>query len=178
MRKKALGLMAAAIATFISLPGTALAHGDFEEAKPGPGDTLKSPPRRVTLTLSEAPVSDSVMKVRDACRRNVATETDVSGNELTAFVSNAEPGHWRVQYSVISSVDGHQTHGGFSFHVRGKKDCSAPESPGPDPGNGAAGPGTGGDDDDDGGLSSGIVLIGIGSLALIGLALIVRRLTA
>lgn len=177
MKIKARELVVMTVFALMLLPATVLAHGDFEKATPGPGDKVKSPPPRVTLTLSEAPVADSVMKVRDSCRRNVATSTDVSGNNLIASVENAQPGHWRVSYSVISSVDGHQTHGGYSFHVRGKKDCSK-ESPSQDAaGNGAAGP-TGAEDDDGGGLSSGVVLIGIASLALIALALIVRRLTA
>jgi hypothetical protein len=39
---------------------------------------------------------------------------------------DARPGHFRVEWRVISAVDGHPTDGEFRFHVAGAGKCKRP----------------------------------------------------
>jgi hypothetical protein len=97
---------------------------------------------------------------------------------LSASIDGGEPGKWRVEYRIISTVDGHPTSDGWSFAVQGKKDCSepAPEQTddGTAPDDGAAGGPTGEGDDEDDGSSFPVVPVAAGTVALVAVALLIR----
>ena len=159
--------------TFVVLaPAGALAHGDAAISEPKDGARLKRIPAEVTVTYSETPAQASRFIVRDGCGDDVGTVA-VRGKTLVATISDAQPGGWRVKWSVLSSEDGHRTDGGFGFRVGGRPDC---DGEGPDPDIGDAGtpvPNAGGNGN--GGLPPG-VMIGAGAgIALIVLALMIRR---
>ena len=169
-------LLPGAIAALLLAPVAARAHGDLESSKPPGGSTVGRVPGRVVLRLTEPPGPGSTMTVVDGCKRNVATRVVRSGSALIASVKKAEPGRWHARFRGVSSVDGHTTRGGVRFAVGGKRDCSKKTEDRLEIG--------GGDDtqieaeapDDQGGLP--IVPIAVGSLILVGIALVLRRLSS
>jgi hypothetical protein len=42
---------------------------------------------------------------------------------MIATVAGARPGRWRIGYRTVSSVDGHETFGRYSFTVAGRPAC-------------------------------------------------------
>ena len=118
------------IALVVVAGGTAaLAHGILESAKPEPDSTASAPPRVVTTTLSEDPVPDGRYIVRDGCGRVVSKGFTVDEDTISAPTPDGQPGRWQVRFDFISSEDGHRYNETYSFSVKGKKDCSAPEEP-------------------------------------------------
>ncbi|HEY7874429.1 MAG TPA: copper resistance CopC family protein [Actinomycetota bacterium] len=164
----------------VVLAPSAAAHGGLEASTPGDGARMKRAPREVTMAFSEVPSNDSVMKVVDACKRDVVARTEVVGNELIGELSDGQPGRWKASYRVISAEDGHLTKGTFAFTVAGKRDCNPndggdgngddePTDAAPDPPAGN----TGGDD----GGSVPVVPIAIGAAGLVAVGLVVRRVS-
>jgi methionine-rich copper-binding protein CopC len=154
-------------------------HGDYSSSDPPEGERVKKVPGRVSLTLTEPPGAGSTLKVVDGCRRNVAQTVSRSGSDLEARVANGEPGHWMMKYRAVSSVDGHLTRGAVHFSVAGKRDCSRePSDPSPDDqiDGGADTRVANEDPPDEGGFP--IVGLAIGTVVLVGLALMIRRSTA
>jgi methionine-rich copper-binding protein CopC len=107
----------------------ALAHGILESASPAPDSTASKSPRVVTTTLTEDPVPDGRYIVRDGCGRIVSKAFSVEGDTISARTPDGQPGKWQVRFDFISSADGHRYNETYSFSVKGKKDCSAPEDP-------------------------------------------------
>jgi hypothetical protein len=88
-------------------------------------------------------------------------------------------GRWKVRYRVISDVDGHVTRGKFSFTVRGKSNCAAREedkdqtqADKSDEQEGFAG-------DESSGREGSMpwLPIVLGSVGVLGAALLIRKLT-
>ena len=95
------------------------AHAFLQHAEPGAGATLRVPPKRVALTLSEKlePVF-SGMAVTDASGRNVeAGAVVIGGNSMVAPLRLLPPGSYRVVWHAVS-VDTHRTEGAYSFAVK------------------------------------------------------------
>lgn len=159
--------------------GTASAHGGLGASTPEDGARLGKPPRRVSMTFSEAPTKDSVLKVVDGCRRDVVTATSVDGDELTGAIGDAQPGRWKASYRVISAEDGHLTKGTLSFTVGGKKDCNPDEADGttpPEPPGEGDGGGSTAPPGEDG--SFPVVPVAVGAAGLVIVGLVVRRVSA
>ena len=162
-----------------ALAAPAWAHGDIERLRPEPEQVKAKAPDHVMLTFTEAPTKDARVAVNDGCGREMTREKYVQGKTLHVFLNKGQPGEWNVSYNVISAVDGHKTNGEYSFTVTGEPDCSEPEPDASEtvaePTDGtdaAADPDTTPTSDDSGGIP--IAVVGIGVLALVGIAFLVR----
>lgn len=109
----------------ISLPvAPALAHSALTGSAPDDGARLDAPPDEVTVSYSEPPTTESRFAVLDGCGRDVTGNVEILNQTIDATVEGGEPGRWKVEWSVISAVDGHLTRDDVSFRVRGERDCS------------------------------------------------------
>lgn len=161
----------------VVLASIAAAHGGLQQSNPEDGARLDEPPPRVTLTFSEVPAGDSVLKVVDGCRRDVVASTSVSGGELLGAIGDAQPGRWKVSYRVISAEDGHLTKGSLRFTVEGDKDCNPDNGDGSDEPGDPGGGGTGAAPDS-GGSDFPVVPVALGATGLVLVGLVVRRVSA
>lgn len=166
MRKA--GLVTVALAAVLLQAAPALAHAERSASTPKEGATVAAPPETLDITFTEPPTGDAVIEVSDGCGRDVLAGRDVQNFQITASLSEGQPGRWSVQTNVISGVDGHNTRDRWTFRVRGEADCSAPETEAPDE--------AAGDEDDEGGGGSALPLLAIGgaTLALIAVGLALR----
>jgi methionine-rich copper-binding protein CopC len=139
-------------------------HAAFQGSNPEPGSRLDEPPASVVVSYSEPPVTQSSFAVMDGCGDEVSTSFEVLNRTIEAQIGDSQPGRWRVEWSVISAVDGHLTRDNVSFNVKGERDCSqaAPESNGPGAGDGGSG---------------ALVPIAIASVVILGIAAAVRFAT-
>ena len=117
----------AAIVAVVLLAAPVLAHGDLDGTSPEDGARVQSPPGKVTITLTEAPTKGAEARVVDGCKDDVTDDVNAAEQDIVVFVADGAPGKWKVSYRAVSSVDGHQTRGSFTFTVAGKKDCSPAE---------------------------------------------------
>ena len=155
---------AAVLAVLHATP--ALAHAELGRAEPADGEQLAVAPSGVRLDFTERLAPESRVTVVDSCRHEVDAGTSVRGTRILADVRPGQPGTWRVSYDVVSSDDGHQSAGGYSFTVLGDPHCpvqaavaARPESP---VGSGRNGLGR-------------LALTVLATLALVGAGLAVRR---
>jgi methionine-rich copper-binding protein CopC len=95
------------------------AHAFLQHADPVAGATLRAPPKRVMLTLSEKlEPAFSGVTVTDASGRNMeAGAVLIGGNSITAPLRFLPPGSYRVVWHAVS-VDTHRTEGAYSFTVK------------------------------------------------------------
>ena len=159
-----------------------LAHGDLAATVPPKGSTLKKPVNHLAITFSQAPTKDAVIKVVDGCDRNVVQRVDLQDRIAHVYLDNPQPGDWRVDYNIVSSVDGHPSKDGYGLTVKGKADCSKAKPDKGDKGsgeNGGSGPDASGDGPvpEDDGSSFPVVPVAIGTVAVVGLAFAVRRIS-
>jgi len=108
----------------LGAPAASFAHGDLRSTTPEAGAKLRTPPKEVRITLTEAPTKGAEARAVDGCKRRVPAAVSVNGNDIVLALRGGEPGNWKVSYRAVSSVDGHQTRGKLAFSVTGKKDCS------------------------------------------------------
>lgn len=151
------------------------AHGEIQGTDPQPLSTVRRSPRSVAVTFTEAPTAQAVLEVTDGCKRDVARSVDVTDATATARLASGEPGKWKVSYRVISALDGHLTRGGYTFTVAGKKDCTPDKKPTDNPGDGPTQAAPPKDEEEPEGSSAPVVPIALGAIALVAVALIVRR---
>ncbi len=159
----------------VAVPAPAHAHGDIQGSDPAPRSTVRRSPRSVAVTFTEAPTAQAVLTVTDGCRRDVTRAVDVTDATATVRVSSGEPGRWRVAYRVISSLDGHQTQGRYAFTVAGARDCTPDEDPTDDPGLAPTRAEAPRDREEPAGSGAPVVPIALGAVALVAIALAVRR---
>ena len=163
-------------------PAAASAHGDISSSIPKADESLKKAPDHLIINFTEPPAKSSVVQVKDGCGTQIADSVDFEDLVAHVFTEDGQPGKWKVSYKVLSTADGHKSSGSYGFTVEGKKDCTAGGNSG---GNGNGGNGTGGgtggsnpqaggNGDDEG--SFPVVPVAIGSVGVIGLALVARRL--
>ena len=141
---------------------------------------MASPPRKVAITLTEAPAPGTEISVIDGCRRDLVTDISRSGEVVEAALKKGQPGKWTVRFRSVSAVDGHTSRDTFDFTVTGKKDCSKPKKEEPTPEDSIAGgedTQVASDDLPDEGSSFPIVPFAIGSVVVIAGALLLRRAT-
>lgn len=168
------------------VPGIARAHGDLESTIPEAGSKVDKAPDHIIINFTEPPTRASVVEVRDGCKDDIIDEAYFEERVAHVFLTDGEPGKWKVSYRVVSAADGHKTEGSYALTVAGKSDCSneAPD----DGGNGKdAGNDNGGDGD--AGTASGprgpagnessfpLVPVALGTVGVIALALVARRLS-
>lgn len=164
--------------------GTALAHGDLESTIPEADSKLKKPTDHIIINFTEPPAKASSVEVVDGCKDDIIEEVDFEERVAHVFLSEGQPGRWKVSYQVVSAADGHKTDGSYSLTVAGKADCSD-KGGGKDDANGGdddsdgtgSGPSAGGDDPDEEGSSFPVVPVIIGTAVLLALALLARRLS-
>ncbi len=145
----------------------ALAHAERTGSTPEPRSRAAAPPAEVSVSFTEPPVADADFQVLDGCERDVVDDLDVQGTDITASLSEGQPGRWRVEFHVISGIDGHPTRDAFSFRVRGAPDCTAEEEPPPAAGDDPR-------DDDSGGRGLLIALFAGVTVVVVLLALLLR----
>ena len=161
-------LVAVAGAGLLAHAAPASAHAERSGSTPEEGARLAAAPGNLRITFTEPPTGDAVAEVVDGCGRDVVTGVKVQNFEIDAALVSGQPGTWTVKTNVISGVDGHPTRDRWTFDVRGKPDCSAPESAPPE----AAGDEE--DEDDGGGSIVPLVAILGGTLALVAVGLVLR----
>jgi copper resistance protein C len=128
MKRLVMGVTALSLAalSLAALSAAAYAHGEVRSTSPKADANVQSAPKRVTVTLTEAPSQDAVMRAKDGCGKQVVTTVSVAQATITGAVTDgAQPGRWAVSWRAISTVDGHPTEGKFAFTVNGVTDCSA-----------------------------------------------------
>ena len=152
----------------------AFAHGDLQGSNPEGGSSIAKRPKRISLTLTEPPGPGTTVRVTDGCKRNVPARVDQSGQDVTAAVSQGEPGRWHVRFRAVSSIDGHTSKGGIRFTVRGKKDCSKDGSDVEIDG----GSDTLIESEESTGSTFPVVPVVIGSAVLIGVAFVLRKISS
>ncbi len=118
MVKRALLLIALAPAAFLSLPAAvALAHATVVSAQPAPGAELGTAPGVVVVRFSE-PLNRALSKV---------TVVDPNGRTFTGRASAARTiqvplstnafGTYHVDWTTVSTLDGHTLRGSYTFGV-------------------------------------------------------------
>ena len=152
----------------------AAAHGDIQATEPGARSSVRRAPRTVAITFTEAPTRQAVLEVTDGCNRAVGQGVDVNGATATVRLATGQPGKWQVSYRVISSLDGHQTRGGYAFTVAGKRDCT-PDRTTPAPDDDATQAAPRDDREEAEGSGAPVVPIALGAAGIILVALLLRR---
>ena len=160
----------AAVILAVPLQTTAYAHAERIKSSPEEGAKLDEVPTQMAIGFSEPPTGDSNLEVTDGCGNDVIDELKVANQQVSASLTDGQPGKWNVRSSVVSGLDGHPTKDSWSFTVSGQKDCSA--------GGGEGGGGRAGGDEDDAEESSfPVVPVALGALAVLAVAVLLRVLT-
>ncbi|MEA2432864.1 MAG: CopC domain [Actinomycetota bacterium] len=168
--RKSVALIACAI--LVLLPASALAHASLESSDPEVDSTVDKAPPEVTLTMAEQPAAGSSVTVTDGCKKEVGEKAQLSGNDMVVAIDGGQPGRWNVDFVAISAEDGHELSDSFSFVVAGQKDCNA--KPTIEPSTSSTKPINNPDD----GSSFPVVPLVIGTVVVVGGALLLRRSTS
>ncbi|MGH2754691.1 MAG: copper resistance CopC family protein [Actinomycetota bacterium] len=162
----------------------AFAHGDLAQTTPAGGSTVEEVPKTVSITFTETPSrSASVLTVKDGCNDDVATGFDQEEKVVDIAIGDARPGNWTVSYRIVSAEDGHPSRGNFEFKVQGKPRCNQAEGgrrggtngDGEESEEAPEDSGVGAPDTGDEGGGVPWIPIGLGTVALIAVALLLRR---
>ena len=160
---RAIAVTALVLLSFVATP-RAFGHAERAATTPEVGARVDEVPGTVSVSYTEPPAGNPVFHVLDGCGDDVVEDLTVQDMTIDATLAGGQPGAWKVEWRVISGVDGHDTRDSYSFKVAGKKDCSVAAPTPPDR-----------DDSEDGGSGAGVLLpVAIGGAALIGLALFLR----
>lgn len=108
-----------------ALPATA--HGLLKDANPAPDTDVARVPQTVSVILTQPPMPNGKLTVRDGCGRVVSEGSNVDGDTITADMMSSQPGKWRVRFDFVSATDGHRYGDSYSFTVKGARDCSEEE---------------------------------------------------
>lgn len=156
----------------LGLSGVAHAHGDIRNSSPAAGTKVAQPPSDIVLMMAEPVAEGSSVVVTDGCGREVSTTAEIRREIFETAIEGGRPGRWKVAVRSISAVDGHLVRERFSFRVLGRKDCSGDE------GDTDVSPDTSSRppiENPDQGTSFPVVPFALGSVALIAVALALRR---
>jgi methionine-rich copper-binding protein CopC len=108
------------VAVMLTLLGTtaAQAHAMLDRADPRVGNTVRTPPREVSLYFTQdiEPAFSTVTVTDGAGQRVDAGKPHVSGKVMSVPIRAGGPGTYRVIWRVLS-VDSHTTDGNFTFRV-------------------------------------------------------------
>ena len=119
---KACLLLAIVALSWTPLP--AVAHGLLKNANPAPDVGVGRVPKVVSVTLTQPPMPNGELTVRDGCGSVVSQDSNVDGDTITADLDSGQPGRWRVRFDFVSATDGHRYGSSYSFTVKGKRDCA------------------------------------------------------
>src|SRR5262249_6448984 len=110
------GLVLAAAALLLVLPGTASAHAVPVSSTPAPGARLGAAPAAVVIVFDEPlePRLSGTTVIDPAGRRFTGR---VSGKTIRVPLSTHAPGIYQVDWKTVSVVDGHTITGTFRFGV-------------------------------------------------------------
>lgn len=117
-------LLMLGITMMLAQATTAWAHAALQGSDPEQGARLDEAPPSVIVNYAEPPTKASVFQVFDGCNSGVASDVTVLNDTIEATIDEGQPGIWRVEWRVISAVDGHLTTDGVSFRVAGEPDCT------------------------------------------------------
>ncbi|MDM7892667.1 copper resistance CopC family protein [Curtobacterium caseinilyticum] len=139
MRLRALlaTVVVAALAPVVLLAAPASAHDVLVSSDPAADASVPGDVDRVTLTLSEPPLSGLqtgiVISVTDAGGAERSTgDVRIDGNTIAKDVDLAAAGSYRVQWRSVS-VDGHPISGEYRFTSTGATAAAPTTSASPDP---------------------------------------------
>jgi methionine-rich copper-binding protein CopC len=133
-------------------------HAAYKDSDPSDDSSVASPPSSVWAEFTEPPDDNaSSMSIFDPCGDQVdGGDSQATGYRLTVSMSGSRAGTYRVEWVVLSTVDGHETNGAFTFSVTDGAACSGAD---PDPGGGGnktgGGSGSGSGSRSGGGSGSG-----------------------
>jgi copper transport protein len=101
--------------------GVALAHANYVSSSPASDARLIKVPTEVRVSFSEAPdARSSRIEVFDTAGTRVDngdTAASAGQNELRVSLKPLEEDGYTVAWTVLSSVDGHETKGSFAFAI-------------------------------------------------------------
>lgn len=117
-------LLILGMAMTVAQAGIAWPHAALQGSDPEHGARLDETPPSAIVTYAEPPTTASVFHVFDGCSSDVASDVTVLNDTIEATIDEGQPGRWRVEWRVISAVDGHLTTDGVSFRVSGEPDCT------------------------------------------------------
>jgi methionine-rich copper-binding protein CopC len=161
---RAIAGAALVLLSFVAAP-RAFGHAERAATTPEVGARVDEVPGTVSVSYTEPPAGNPVFHVLDGCGDDVVQDLKVQDMTIDATLAGGQPGAWKVEWRVISGVDGHDSRDSYSFRVAGQKDCSVA----------APSPSDRADDSDDGGSGASVLLpVAIGGAVLIGLALLLR----
>lgn len=162
---------------WLLLAGSATAHGDLRSTRPEAGTTAPRVPSHIAIDFTEPPSGRPEIGIVDGCGRPASrgiTYTEQGAVHVTVD-KKAQPGTFKVNYRIVSAVDGHPSKGSYNFKVAGKRDCSVDdptkgEAAGPNDGDSAPQAPKG-----ESNGSTWLLIMGGGTVVLVGLALALRR---
>jgi hypothetical protein len=163
---RAIAVVALVLVSFVAAPG-AYGHAERAATTPEVGARVDDVPATISVSYTEPPAGNPVFHVLDGCGNDVVQDLKVQDMTIEATLAGGQPGAWKVEWRVISGVDGHDTRDSYPFKVAGDKDCTqAAPTPADDHGR------------DDSGSGAGFLIpIAIGGAVLAGLALYLRGRT-
>ncbi|MDP9185278.1 MAG: copper resistance protein CopC/CopD, partial [Actinomycetota bacterium] len=103
--------------SFVAFPVTVLAHAELVSSTPAPGSELSTAPGVVTLSFSEplnVQLSSASVIAPDGTRFESTAST---GQTFRIPLTTNAPGVYRVEWSTVSTLDGHPVRGSFAFGV-------------------------------------------------------------
>lgn len=169
MSKASRAVLIALVITAALTP-RAFAHGERGGSDPKAGARLGRAPGSVTVSFTEPPTGDGKFEVTDGCGRDVVTDLKIQNTEIEATLAGGQPGKWNVSWKIVSGLDGHPSSDGYKFSVAGgEPDCSVP-APAESGGRGSAA-----GDEPSGRSNIPWIPIAVGSVVLVGAAVLLRR---
>ena len=161
-------LVAGLYLIFAVMPTAARAHAERIASNPEANADLDAAPTNVSIDFTEPPTGDANLVVMDGCGNDVVDQITVKNMSVSGSLSEGQPGKWVVRTTVVSGIDGHETADSWTFTVKGQKDCSVANDEEPTSAE---------EEEDDYGSSFPVVPVAIAGVAVVGIALILRRLT-
>lgn len=106
------------------------AHAAYESSNPEDGASVSSPPSQVTADFTEPVIDESYLQVIDPCGEQVDNgDSFVTADRIAVSMSADKAGTYTAKFWVVSSVDGHNTAGEFTFSSSGGDGCVEEEAP-------------------------------------------------
>lgn len=115
--RKALGAFALTSLLVVGLPRTSLAHAGIVSSDPEAGAELGSAPGVVVIRFSE-PINAQLSRARVVVPDGTSVAGSVSASQrIDIPLTTNAGGIYDVEWTTVSSVDGHTLHGSFRFGV-------------------------------------------------------------
>ena len=118
IRIRPLALALGLILTLALTPGLARAHAAFVTSQPEPGQRLPAAPGLVALRFTE-PMNTRFSRATVLAPDGQRFDGRASGEqEIQVRLSTSAPGIYAVDWTTVSTVDGHTLHGAYRFGVQ------------------------------------------------------------